>query len=98
MITTKYAKLLRAATSSKLLITNSNQQPFLVQAIIKVKAEQGFDAVNNVCLLCSLVGNRPQMLMLNLKNGVMQPRVLLTSKLLAEFMATELPGILMRTL
>jgi hypothetical protein len=98
MITTKYAKLLRTASSSKLLLTNSNQQPFLVQAVIKVKAEQGFDAVNNVCLLSSLVGNRPQMLMLNVKNGVMQPRVLLTSKVLATFMDTELPGILGRTL
>jgi hypothetical protein len=98
MITTKYAKLLRAATSSKLVITNSNQQPVLLQAVIKVKAEHGFDAVNNVCLLASLVGNRPQMIMLNLKNGVMQPRVMLTSKLLATFMGAELPSILARTL
>jgi len=98
MLSTKYSKLLRAALSSKLSLQTNHPVPQLVQLSLKVKAEYSFDPINNVCLLAALTGGNPQLLMINLKKGVLTPRVTLTQKFLATFMNNEFPIILKRAL
>jgi len=96
MLANQYAKSLRALLSSKLLTTHSHQVPTLRQAQLSVKAEHGYDPINNVCLLTAITGVRPQMLLLNRKGGVVQPRALLTSGLLANFLTFDFQGMLVR--
>jgi hypothetical protein len=96
MLANKSSKLLRAALMSKLIMKQSSQVPILSQAIVKVKAEHSFDTINNVCLLSSIVGIKPQVVLVNAKKAVLHPRVLLTQQLLANFLTSEFPNILRR--
>jgi hypothetical protein len=96
MLSTHSSKLLRAALSSKLMVQSGRDLPKFGQIAVKVKAEQSFDPINNVSLLAAITGNAPQLLLINLKKGVMTPRVTLTGHFLAQFLQHELPAILNR--
>lgn len=96
MLANKSSKLLRAVLGSKLLTVHSAQVPTLVQATLSVKAEHSYDPITNVCLLASITGLRPQLLLVNRKGGVVHPRVMLVSQLLAAFLSTDFPAMLHR--
>lgn len=65
MLASKYLKSLRAIQLSKSNSVESGKIPQLKQVVIKVKAEQSFDAVNNLVLLTSLAGKYPSSKLIN---------------------------------
>jgi hypothetical protein len=98
MLAQKYMKLLRAIHASKGLVVQSGSQAALKQIVIKVKAEGGFDAFNNLVLLVSLCGKRPNIHLVNVKKGVVLPEVSLSGFVLNDFVSNTLPNLLGRTI
>ena len=98
MLASKYLKSLRAIQLSKSNSVESGQVAQLKQIVIKVKAEQSFDAVNNLVLLNSLVGKYPASKLINTKKGVVLPEVVLSKTEMNTFVSEVLPELLARTI
>lgn len=98
MLASKYLKSLRAIQLSKSNSVESGQVTQLKQIVIKVKAEQSFDAVNNLVLLNSLVGKYPASKLINTKKGVVLPEVVLSKTEMNTFVSEVLPELLARTI
>jgi hypothetical protein len=98
MLASKYLKSLRAIQLSKNQNLESGKVTQLKQVVIKVKAEQSFDAVNNLVLLTSLVGKYPSSKLINMKKGVVLPEVILSKTEMNNFVSEVLPELLVRTI
>src|SRR5690348_450905 len=98
MLASKYLKSLRAIQLSKSQTLESGKVTQLKQIVIKVKAEQSFDAVNNLVLLTSLVGKYPASKLINMKKGVVLPEVILSKAEMNNFVSEVLPELLVRTI
>jgi hypothetical protein len=98
MLASKYLKSLRAIQLSKNQTLESGKVTQLKQVVIKVKAEQSFDAVNNLVLLTSLVGKYPSSKLINMKKGVVLPEVILSKTEMNNFVSEVLPELLVRTI
>lgn len=96
MLASKYSKLLRAIQLSKNLESEKITQ--LKQIGIKVKAEQSFDAVNNLVLLLSLAGKYPLAKLINAKKGAITPELTLSQTEMNAFVSSVLPGLLAHTI
>ena len=82
MLLTQQFKLLRVALLSKGLIEQSFDMPKIKQLIISVKAENSYDLINNISLLVSMTGNIPYSILVNRKQGVILPQIILSKPLL----------------
>jgi hypothetical protein len=98
MLASKYLKSLRAIQLSKSQTLESGKVTQLQQVIMKVKAEQNFDVVNNLVLLTSLVGKYPASKVINTKKGVVLPEVVLSKTEMNNFISEVLPELLVRTI
>jgi hypothetical protein len=79
MLINKYQQVLRTAMNSKFVMKQSAQLPKVVQVVIKVKAENAYDPITNVCLVTMLSGVLPQALLVNMKKGTLLPFVTLSN-------------------
>lgn len=98
MLASKYLKSLRAIQLSKSNSVESGKIPQLKQVVIKVKAEQSFDAINNLVLLTSLAGKYPSSKLINLKKGLILPELTLSQNEMHSFVSEVLPELLNRTI
>jgi hypothetical protein len=72
--------LLRVALLSKGIVTQSSLLPEIKQIKMTVKAENNYDPINNLSLLISLTGVMPKFTLVNRKQSLVLPHVVLSGR------------------
>jgi ribosomal protein L5 len=96
MLINKYNQLLHTAMSSKFVMKQGFQLPKIAQVVIKVKAENAYDPINNVSLLTILSSTLSKSTVVNLKKGMLLPFASVSGNKLSQFLEVVLPLILTR--